>query len=72
MIGVRYVDDKSTYVDRGIDAVLREYRNSRGKLLSHSSEQTPLRGRGSPPAGQWRYLRNFVAYKKELITYEYG
>lgn len=72
MIGVRCVDDKSTCVDRGIDAVLREYRHSRGKLLSHSSEQTPLRGRDSPPAGQWRYFRNFVAYKKELITYEYG
>ena len=22
-------------------------------------------GRGRPPAGQWRYLRNFVAYKAE-------
>ena len=72
MIGVRYVDDKSTCVDREIVAVLREKIHSRGKLLSRSSEQTPLRGRGRPPAGQWRYFRNFVAYKKELITYEYG
>ena len=72
MIGVRHVDDKSTCVDRENTAVLREKIHSRDKLLSHSSEQTPLRGRGSPPAGQWRYFRNFVAYKKELITYEYG
>ena len=32
MIGVRYVDDKSTCVDRGIDAVLREKIHSRGEL----------------------------------------
>lgn len=32
MIGVRYVDDKSTYVDRGIVAVLREKIHSRGEL----------------------------------------
>lgn len=32
MIGVRYVDDKSTYVDSGIVAVLREKIHSRGEL----------------------------------------
>ena len=32
MIGVRYVDDKSTYVDRGIVAVLRVKIHSRGEL----------------------------------------
>ena len=32
MIGVRYVDDKSTCVDRGIVAVLREKIHSRGEL----------------------------------------
>ena len=32
MIGVRYVDDKSTCVDRGIVAVLRVKIHSRGEL----------------------------------------
>ena len=37
MIGVRCVDDKSTYVDRGIVAVLREKIHSRGELSLSSS-----------------------------------
>ena len=32
MIGCRYVDDKSTYVDRGNTAVLREKIHSRDEL----------------------------------------
>ena len=37
MIGCRYVDDKSTCVDRGIVAVLREKIHSRGELSPESS-----------------------------------
>ena len=46
--------------------------NSKAELQAGEKLGDTPTGRGSPPAGQWRYFRNFVAYKKELITYEYG
>ena len=38
MIGIRYVDDKSTCVDRGNTAVLREKIHCRGELSLSFSE----------------------------------